>query len=523
MPLKDLTNRCLWEGGYDEIVHGDSVPPAAFIDSPYPSVRARHYHNTGSPHNDQSEESENDPHHEAITPRRRHGEYVHRPPIWSTGQSDTNSLTDDDHDIPYQEFDKLKDSEYCGRCQSCLYKGKRCGRRLGNKPFIWNSRYGARSTSEIELGGYEEQLRLMNATWVEEPLIVDMMETEDSQNPDMATYAVSQSLEMRENSKGLTEHLRALGENALTRTPTTTSTSEESFESHEERTIIPSLVQSPAKGCTRLSLYKDIRLGLGENWAIREGSLVVCLQPTYTILACGERQSDEFELFYGDIFVVCRMYADMWALCGKISFQHPIEGSADDAEGDKTPKGFENLGFLPLCSVTLAANFGAFNRRHSSYKNRYPRSSIFPGGGLQVTPPKRTYSLQASQEIFQKSKPEIRLPNMVFELCNNFSAVGRGIGYLPLKSEPAPTPNHTESNGKTGGPTKLQKLWSLLRSSDSSVSSEPAANNQFLNQPSPEGQHVEQNNEKAQVIPPCELKLAKRSRSIRDFLGQRAC
>jgi hypothetical protein len=304
--------------------------------------------------------------------------------------------------------------------------------------------------------------------------------------PGLLADLKKQSLEMRATSNGLTENLRTFGGSALFRTSSTSS--EASFESSEERKIIPSLVQSPAKGCTRLSLYKDIRLELGENWAIREGSLVICLQPMYTISDCGERRNDEFELFYGDIFVVCRMYADMWALCGKISFHLPIEASADDEEIDRTPKGCENLGFLPLCSVTLAANFGMFNKRHSNYKNRYPGSNIFPGGGLQVTPPKRTYSLQASQEIFGKSKPEIQLPKLVFELCNNFSAVGRGVGYLSLESEPVPTRNR-----KTGGPTKLRKLWSLIRLS---VSSEAVTNNLHLNQPSLKGQQSSQDNSK---------------------------
>jgi hypothetical protein len=366
-----------------------------------------------------------------------------------------------------------------------------------------------------QLEGHQEQLRLTKTTVVKEQPIVDTstVEMQDSQNANIkgvATYAVSVSvedftaltfflynmllvchtrspaanlkkegLEVRENFEDL-EHLRAFGGNALSRT--STASTDSSFEDFEERTTIPSLVQSPAKGCTRLLLYKDIRLGLGENWAIREGSLVVCLQPTYTILERGERQSDEFELFYGDIFVVCRMYADMWALCGKISFQLPIEASEDNGEVDRTPKGFENLGFLPLCSVTLAANFGAFNRRHSDYKNRYPKSNIFPGGGLRVTPFKRTHSLHASQGIFQKSKPEIRLPNLVFELSNNFSVVTKGRAYLPLKSETVPPPNHTESNEKTRGPTKFKKLWSLLfGSSDSSIPSELTANKELLN------------------------------------------
>ena len=107
-------------------------------------------------------------------------------------------MTDNDHDFPYQQFDKFKGRQYCGRCQSCLYKGKRCGRRFGRKPFIWNSPYRTRSTSEIELGGYEEQLRLMNATWVEDPLIVDMEGIQDSQNEDIkevTTYAVPVSAE----------------------------------------------------------------------------------------------------------------------------------------------------------------------------------------------------------------------------------------------------------------------------------------------------------------------------------------
>ena len=71
--------------------------------------------------------------------------------------------------------------------------------------------------------------------------------------------------------------------------------------------ISVTLASQPAnKGRTRLSLYRDIRLELGEIGRFL-GDLSSANVHNFRMWRV---TNDEFELFYGDI-VVCRMYADM--------------------------------------------------------------------------------------------------------------------------------------------------------------------------------------------------------------------
>jgi hypothetical protein len=180
--------------------------------------------------------------------------------------------------------------------------------------------------------------------------------------------------------------------------------------------------------CDYLEFYKDCRLGQGENWAFKQGSIAVCLGPAYTELV-HEKPEDEFELIYGDVYVVLRMYADRWAFCARVSFKDPVQtlevgrATSDGA----SPTAFSNLGFLPLCSVTLAANFSAFHKRRVGQGERYLESSACPSDGLRVTPPKRASSLVDSKErIFGRSSPGFLLPFSVFEICNSFHEVSDG-------------------------------------------------------------------------------------------------
>ncbi|KAL2006987.1 hypothetical protein VTN00DRAFT_8425 [Thermoascus crustaceus] len=235
------------------------------------------------------------------------------------------------------------------------------------------------------------------------------------------------------------------------------------------------LLQKAVADCTRLRLCMDIRLGPGETWAMQEGSLVICIDPIYTILNHDVLAQDEFELVHGDVYVVCRMYADMWALCARISFHSPIEASPTMAKSKATPKGAGNLAFIPLCSVTLAANFSAFIRRCSEYGQNPHETPRFPGNGLLVKPPERSHSLNASHEIFQESRPRLRLPNMMFEVCNSFSSEKSGKGFIALDHHP----QHTTSRVRSGGKVRLgqlersmtlRRVWNKLRSSESSAS-----------------------------------------------------
>lgn len=76
---------------------------------------------------------------------------------------------------------------------------------------------------------------------------------------------------------------------------------------------------------------------MGEQWAIEEGSLVIGVGSEYTLLQSYERRTDEFEVSGGDVYVVCSMYADLWALCAKVS-------SNPSPEGNNATR----LAFLPL-------------------------------------------------------------------------------------------------------------------------------------------------------------------------------
>ncbi|RMJ25168.1 hypothetical protein PHISP_03959 [Aspergillus sp. HF37] len=181
--------------------------------------------------------------------------------------------------------------------------------------------------------------------------------------------------------------------------------------------------------CTRLQLCKDVRLGVGERWAIQEGSLVVCVDPSYTHLDRREGFSDEFELASGDFYVVYRLYADLWALCVKLSFDSRTGSYFHGKPGDSV-----NLGFLPLCAVTLAANFGAFVQRTSRYMS-YPPSEIrHPGNGLPVIPPERSHSVNASKQIFHGGRIRIQLRVTAPDAYGNLSLEDAGVDFIPLDS-----------------------------------------------------------------------------------------
>ncbi|XHG00768.1 hypothetical protein AWENTII_004189 [Aspergillus wentii] len=132
--------------------------------------------------------------------------------------------------------------------------------------------------------------------------------------------------------------------------------------------------QTKAGLCTRLQSYKDIRLGEGEKWAIQEGSLVVCIDPLYTHLDRKERHPDEFEFATGDFYIVCRLYADLWALCAKVSLA-PHSESHYDGVSDNFDTHFA---FLPLCTLTLAANLSAFMKRCSGYTKSFQQDIRYP-------------------------------------------------------------------------------------------------------------------------------------------------
>lgn len=198
------------------------------------------------------------------------------------------------------------------------------------------------------------------------------------------------------------------------------------------------MVQIKATGCTRLELRKDVRLDVNETWAIKEGSLVIAIQENYTHLP-SKKEDDEFGPKFGEVFVVCRMYPDMWALCARLSFHSPVITDGTGA----VIRGWENIRFLPLCAVTLAANFENFEGRRARAHTTNPQKP-FSGGGLLLEPPRRSHSVKASKEIFNCEQGiRLRLPSIVQELCSGFSEVPKG-EYVPLDDSKAETT--TEEN-----------------------------------------------------------------------------
>ncbi|KAI9370322.1 hypothetical protein BJX61DRAFT_535733 [Aspergillus egyptiacus] len=176
--------------------------------------------------------------------------------------------------------------------------------------------------------------------------------------------------------------------------------------------------------CTRLQSYKDVRLGMGERWSVQEGSLVIGIGSEYTLLDNHPRRTDEFDVAAGDVYVICSLYADLWALCAKMSF-------ISSAENDDPVR----LAFLPLCAVTLAPNYSAFVQRTTGCV-RYPGSNVrkYPGNGLPVMPPQRSHSLTASKQAFQNLEKNISLPLNVQDVFQRLSWESTEDDFVPLDS-----------------------------------------------------------------------------------------
>lgn len=188
-------------------------------------------------------------------------------------------------------------------------------------------------------------------------------------------------------------------------------------------------LQEKAGLCTRLQSYRDIRLGVGEKWAIQEGSLVMCIDPPFTSFH-PERQClrDEFDLVPGDLYVVCKLYADLWALCIKMSFDPQAEG-----EGEQSLDECTVVGFIPLCAVTLAVNYSSFLRRCA--KDESPR---YTGNGLPTVPPSRSHSLNAGKQLFEGSGLDVDVPEVIHAACHALSVEGINADFVPLDSNLAP-------------------------------------------------------------------------------------
>ncbi|OKL64572.1 hypothetical protein UA08_00139 [Talaromyces atroroseus] len=352
-------------------------------------------------HCDAANREETDPNESTVFGRQ--AEYFYRPPVLSSHRDRHMS-----GDSPYSYFQLQKnaDAAYCEQCQFCSASSRWCGRLPSNQA-IKVPRSILDSHSELDTGGLygtDWKMQLPNATWVQEPLIVNSVQVLDE--------------------NGGPRHLDSLEpavfSNTLTRRPSREPTlsplvpGEDLTASMESLQQTRSVVQNAAQSSMCLKYFRDIRCTREERWAIEEGSLVISIPPSFVDLPQQLIAPDEFELRAGEVFVVCLMFADMWALCAR----HRLSNSIASVQGATALQNSDNFKFLPLCAVTLAANYGPFNRRCATYKKRFPFSTFYPSGGNRIQPPERKESLEASRKILNGPADQMpTLPKMVYELC----------------------------------------------------------------------------------------------------------
>ncbi|RDW93867.1 uncharacterized protein DSM5745_01189 [Aspergillus mulundensis] len=284
---------------------------------------------------------------DSVSKRRRHAIYFHRPPVWRySSYQDGSSSPDMSEDLNNMARDRANESiESLWRITKNTDDGDK----------------------EIDEGRWMGSLRLA-----------------DQQKTDAAPYVV-----LNDSDSDLEVPLLntdSYGESTL-------------LECHPIKPTPEPFHQKKPIFCTRLHSYKDIRLGWGEQWAIQEGSVVIGLGPEYTIFDSQQREEDEFQVAGGDLYVVCSLYADLWALCAKVSLDPSTSGD--------TPLKFA---FLPLCGVTLAQNYSAFVQRSTGGIQYFGSiEEKYPGNGLPVMPPRRSHSLIASKQIFGCPKGPIKV------------------------------------------------------------------------------------------------------------------
>ncbi|RAH57036.1 hypothetical protein BO85DRAFT_469128 [Aspergillus piperis CBS 112811] len=201
-------------------------------------------------------------------------------------------------------------------------------------------------------------------------------------------------------------------------------------------------------------------LRLDEKQSIHEGSLVICVDPAYTLSDHDKPRSDEFDLVSGHIFVVCRLYSDLWALCASASPPQPEKVSGETISTEPM-----RLAFLPLCAVTLAANFSAFNQRCISYAHNKTDEPRYPGNGLPVMPPPRTSSLGDGKQISRGNRRHIAFPEVVYDTFNRVPFERRDPDFVPADSSLENVLSNLTDRGsrrlqRLGNRMSIRKLWS---------------------------------------------------------------
>ncbi|KAE8404229.1 hypothetical protein BDV37DRAFT_116752 [Aspergillus pseudonomiae] len=367
---------------------------------------------------------------DSVTKKRRHGVYFHRPPVWvsSSSQTEDQARAFADCKMCHKSGEEcICDSDSLRETLDALYKER------GSNTWSMSHGHGlfCKVTAATADALADIDASVSGSAGV--PLLVDW-DGHKSKWRNSTSITASSWLDRPLSSD---EPLRNIPSSGCS-----------------YRQVKPGL-------CTRLKFQKDIRLDAGERWALQEGSLVICIDPTYTLLD-HERRSDEFEIVEGDVYVVCRIYADLWALCVKASFIpscEPSPGITNDSI---------RLGFLPLCAVTLAANFSAFSRRCSWLARTDADESMYPGNGLPVMPPSRSHSLTASKQIFKGNKHHLMLPGIAYDTFQNTS-LSSDSDFIPLDSTLEQVLSRVGSQKRrpvrSEGRFSLHKIWNNVKAS----------------------------------------------------------
>ncbi|KAE8551725.1 hypothetical protein TMatcc_001705 [Talaromyces marneffei ATCC 18224] len=412
--------------------------------------------------------------------QRRHAEYFHRPPILSIHREQL-ILNGSPYSFFAYNHDPNAEAEYCEQCQFCSASSKWCGRVSSNQVVKLPRSFLDDSPSDMGLYGSQYlnnpnnlnnlKVQLPNATWVQDPLIV---------NAAHISFANEHATPRDQQFQP------AVFSHTLTGGPSTTnmdcnpSIDAVLFASQRNLSMsslqqIRTIDQLPADGTECIKSYRDIRSTKEERLAIEEGSLVISISPNFTDLSQQLIAPDEFELRVGELFVVSRMYADMWALCVRIRNSECVaEAEVEDL------KDSPNIKFIPLCAVTLASNFAAFTRRCAVYRDHHPYARFFPTGGHLITPPDRHESLEASRKYFSRyNRSHVPLPPIVFTLCKAPNRMPAGLDFEPREEDgmqedneaEAVIDNHTKNQHGT-----LKRFWMKFapKESDSSAGQQSA-------------------------------------------------
>lgn len=175
------------------------------------------------------------------------------------------------------------------------------------------------------------------------------------------------------------------------------------------------------KSCRDMRAEPDNKYAV-EGWAIREGSLVIGISPSH-VVPTGEQYLDQLELKEGKFYMVEHIYSDMWAFCVEFSTIKPHQGRIAGA-----PNEVVGLGFVPLCAVTLAANYSSFLERCREYQKDPDKVPLTPTNGGRMLPPARIQSLAVSREMdlmITKGQNDFN-SKKAFNICEKFRPIGEG-------------------------------------------------------------------------------------------------